>query len=300
MKEKVIAGFIAAVFFILFINSILFCVNETEYAIVTQFGKPVRVIESAGLHIKWPDPVQSLRRFDRRLLLFDPEPSEYLTQDKKNILVDNYMGWRISEPRKFLEAVKERSVAEVFLADIASAAMGASLGNYPLSALVSTDPEQIKVDEIMAEVTAECREKASQEYGIYILEMRLKRLSLPDQNKESVFQRMRTERERMAKKYRSEGEEEAMKIRAEADIECRAILSEAYKQAQQVIGEGEAEATRIYAAAYNRDPRFYKLVRTLESYRKVLNEKTTVVLSTDSELLELLTEGKLGETRGHE
>jgi membrane protease subunit HflC len=293
MKRKVMAGFLVAGFIVLFINSILFQVDETEYAIVTQFGKPVSVIETSGLHAKWPDPVQSLRRFDRRLLLFDPEPSEYLTEDKKNVLVDAFMGWRISDPRKFLEAVKERSVAEIFLADITSAAMGAALGNYPLSALVSTDPEQIKVEDIMAEVTAKCRDKAAAEYGIHVQRVHLKRLNLPDQNKESVFQRMRTERERMAKKYRSEGEEEAMKIRAEADKESRAILSEAYKSAQQIIGEGEAEAARIYAAAYNRDPRFYKLVRTLDSYRKVLNEKTTVVLSTDSELLELLTEGKL-------
>lgn len=292
MKRKMIAGFLVVGFVILLISSILFQVDEAEYIVVTQFGKPIRVMEAAGLHVKWPDPIQSLRRFDRRLLLFDPEPSEYLTQDKKNVLVDTFMGWSIKEPRKFLEAVKERSVAEIFLADIASAAMGAALGNYPLSALVSTDQEEIKVDEIMAEVTLKCQQKAADEYGIHVQEVRLKRLNLPDQNKESVFQRMRTERERMAKKYRSEGEEEAMKIRAEADKESRAILSEAYKTAQQIIGEGEAAATRIYAAAYNQDPRFYKLVRTLESYRKVLNEKTTVVLSTDSELLELLTEGK--------
>lgn len=295
MKRKIVLGFIGAGLVIIFISSIFFQVDETEFAIITQFGKPVQVIESAGLHLKWPDPVQSLRRYDRRLLLFDPEPSEYLTEDKKNILVDVYMGWRISEPRKFLEAVKERLVAEIFLADITSAAMGAELGNYPLSALISIDPEQIKVDDIMASVTAKCREKAEEEYGIHVLEVRLKRLNLPDQNKESVFQRMRTERERMAKKYRSEGEEEAMKIRAEADKESRAILSEAYEQAQKTIGQGEAEAARIYAAAHNRNPQFYKLVRTLESYRKVFNEKTTVVLSTDSDLLELLTEGKVKE-----
>jgi membrane protease subunit HflC len=292
MKRKVITGFLVAGFVILLISSALFQVDETEYVVVTQFGKPVRVMEAAGLHIKWPDPIQSVRRFDRRLLLFDPEPSEFLTQDKKNVLVDVYMGWSIKEPRRFLEAVKERSVAEIFLADITSAAVGAALGNYSLSALISIDHEQIKVDEIMAQVTLKCQQKAADEYGIHVQEVHLKRLNLPDQNKESVFQRMRTERERMAKKYRSEGEEEAIKIRAEADKESRAILSEAYKTAQQIIGEGEAEAARIYAAAYNRDPRFYKLVRTLESYRKVLDEKTTVVLSTDSELLELLTEGK--------
>jgi len=292
MKRRLIALIILAGFLILVVNSILFQVDETEFAIITQLGKPVRVISAAGLRAKWPDPIQSVRRFDRRLLLFDPEPSEFLTQDKKNILVDVYMGWRIEKPLKFLEAVKERSVAETFLADIAAAAIGAALGNYPLSALVSIDPQEIKVDQIMAEVSVKCRDQAAADYGIEILEVRLKRLNLPEQNKESVFERMRTERERMAKKYRSEGEEEAMKIRAEADKESRVILSEAYKQAQKIIGEGEAEAAHIYASAFNRDPRFYKLVRTLESYTKFLNEKTTIVLSTDSELLKLLTEGK--------
>ncbi|MCK4597046.1 protease modulator HflC [bacterium] len=295
MKRKLIVAFSVAGFFILLVSSILFQVEETQFAIITQFGKPVRVISTAGLKLKWPDPIQSVRRFDRRLLLFDPEPSEFLTQDKKNVLVDSYMGWRISEPLKFLESVKERSVAEVFLADIASAAMGAALGNYSLSALVSTDPQQNKVDQIMEQVSSKCREKAAADYGIKILEVRLKRLNLPEQNKESVFERMRTERERMAKKYRSEGEEEAIKIRAEADKKCRTTLSEAYEKAQIIIGEGDAEATRIYASAFNRDPRFYKLVRTLESYGKFLNEKTTVVLSTDSELLKLLTEGKFKE-----
>ncbi len=295
MKRKLIVAFSVAGFFILMVSSSLFQVEETQFAIITQFGKPVRVISTAGLKLKWPDPIQSVRRFDRRLLLFDPEPSEFLTQDKKNVLVDSYMGWRISEPLKFLESVKERSVAEVFLADIASAAMGAALGNYSLSALVSTDPQENKVDQIMEQVSSKCREKAAADYGIKILEVRLKRLNLPEQNKESVFERMRTERERMAKKYRSEGEEEAIKIRAEADKKCRTILSEAYEKAQKIIGEGDAEATRIYASAFNRDPRFYKLVRTLESYGKFLNEKTTVVLSTDSELLKLLTEGKFKE-----
>ena len=295
MKRKLIVAFIVAGFFILMVSSIFFQVDETQFAIITQFGKPVRVISTAGLKLKWPDPIQSVRRFDRRLLLFDPKPSEFLTQDKKNVLVDSYMGWRISEPLKFLESVKERSVAEVFLADIASAAMGAALGNYSLSALVSTDPQENKVNQIMEEVSSKCREKATADYGIKILEVRLKRLNLPEQNKESVFERMRTERERMAKKYRSEGEEEAMKIRAEADKECRNILSKAYEKAQKIIGEGDAEATRIYASAFNRDRRFYKLVRTLESYEKFLNEKTTVVLSTDSELLKLLTEGKFKE-----
>jgi membrane protease subunit HflC len=277
---------------LLIINSAFFQVSETELAIVTQFGKPVRVIRDAGLGAKLPVPVQSIKRFERRLLVFDPKPAEFLTSDKKNVLVDAYLGWRIDDPLRFLEAVKERSVAELFLADLTYAAIGAEIGNYPLSALVSTIPESLHVERIRGSVTEKCRLEALEEYGINILEVRIKRLNLPDQNKESVFDRMRTERERIAKKYRSEGEEEAMKIRAETDKETRALLAEAYRESQEILGVADAEAARIYASAYSKDPEFYKMTRTLESYRKFLDEKTTVIMSTDSEILNLLVEGK--------
>ena len=124
------------------------------------------------------------------------------------------------------------------------------------------------------------------------MHVKMKQLRLPEQNLESVFQRMRAERQRMAKKYRSEGEEEAIKIRADADKEKRTMMAQAYRESERIKGEGEAEAAGIYAGAFSKDPKFYKLVRTLNAYEKFLNDKTTVVLSTDSELLELLTEGR--------
>jgi membrane protease subunit HflC len=291
MGVKWISVIIGVGLVLLILNSALFQVSETELAIVTQFGKPVRVITEAGLGVKLPMPIQTIRRFDRRMLVFDPKPAEFLTSDKKNILIDAYLGWRISDPLKFLESVKERSVAELFLADLTYAAIGAEIGNYPLSALVSTVPESLHVDSIRDNVTGKCREGAQLEYGIDILEVRVKRLNLPDQNKESVFDRMRTERERQARKYRSEGEEEAMKIRAETDKETRALLAEAYRESQQILGEADAEAARIYSSAYSRNPEFYKMVRTLESYRKFMDDKTTVILSTDSDLLNLMVEG---------
>jgi membrane protease subunit HflC len=291
MGMKWVSLIVAIGIALLIINSALFQVAETELAIITQFGKPVRVIHDAGLGIKMPMPIQSIRRFDRRLLVFDPKPGEFLTSDKKNVLVDAYLGWRIEDPLRFLESVKDRSVAELFLADLAYAAIGAEIGNYPLSALVSTMPESLYVEGIQKSVTDKCCKGARDEYGIDILEVRIKRLNLPDQNKESVFDRMRAERERMAKKYRSEGEEEAMKIRASTDKETRALLAEAYKESQRILGDADAEAARIYADAYSKNPEFYKMVRTLESYRKFMDDRTTVILSTDSELLNLMVEG---------
>jgi membrane protease subunit HflC len=276
---------------LLVLNSILFEVKETEQAVVTQFGKPVRVLADAGLYAKLPDPVQSVRRFDKRLLLYDVKPSEFLTADKKNLILNMYMTWKIVDPMKFLASVRERRVAEILLADVAVAEMGAAIGKVPLSALVSVTPESVMVDSIMIRVTANCTERALENYGIDVMQVKMKQMSLPEQNLESVFQRMRAERQRIAKKYRSEGEEEAIKIRADADKDKRTILAMAYRESERVKGEGEAEAARIYAEAFSRDPRFYKLVRTLQAYEKFLNDRTTVVLSTDSDLLKLLTEG---------
>jgi membrane protease subunit HflC len=292
MERSAITWIVAIAIGLLILNSMLFGVKETEQIVITQFGKPVRVIKSAGLYAKLPDPVQSIRRFDKRLLLYDVKPSEFLTEDKKNLILDMYMTWRIVDPMKFLASVRERTVAEILLADVASAEVGAAIGKIPLSAVVSTDAEQVVVDSIMIDVTDNCRERALANYGIDVMHVKMKQLRLPEQNLESVFQRMRAERQRMAKKYRSEGEEEAIKIRADADKEKRTMMAQAYRESERIKGEGEAEAARIYAGAFSKDPKFYKLVRTLNAYEKFLNDKTTVVLSTDSELLKLLTEGK--------
>ncbi len=277
---------------LLLLNSVFFQVAETEQVVITQFGKPMRVIRDAGLYAKIPDPVQSVRRFDKRLLIYDVKPSEFLTADKKNLILDMYMAWQIVDPIKFLASVRDRRMAEILLADVAAAEVGAAVGQIPMSAMVSTVPEQVVVDSVMLIVTQNCRDRALENYGIDVKHVKMEQLRLPEQNLESVFQRMRAERQRMAKKYRSEGEEEALMIRAAADKEKRTILAQAYRESEKIKGEGEAEAARIYSGAFSQDPRFYKLVRTLQAYEKFLNEKTTVVLSTDSELLKLLKEGQ--------
>lgn len=273
---------------ILIARTAAFVVDETQTAIVTQFGSPVRVIDEAGLHWKVPQPIQAVRFFDRRLLVYDPKPTEFLTNDKKNIVVDAFVTWRIADPRKFLETVNDRAGAEVRMADIVASEMGAALGQYPLQALITTAEEEMMVAEIMSGVTDGVRSSAAMGFGIRVADVRMKRLAFPEQNKQSVFDRMRAERERIAKRYRSEGEEEAIKIRAEADKERQEILAEAYREAEKIRGEGDAEATKIYASAFNQDPEFYRFLRTLESYKQFMDEKTTMVLSSDSDLLRLL------------
>jgi len=295
MRKSAVAAVILAAAGIFVINSVLFEVKETEYAVVTQFGKPVQVVKTAGLCTKLPDPVQSIRRFDKRLLIYGVKPSEFLTSDKKNLIIETYVTWRIQDPMKFLTSVRDRRTAELLLADVTCAEVGAAIGRIPLSSMVSIDPGAVVVDSLMQGVTANCHKRALDDYGIDVTDVKVMRMGLPGQNLASVYQRMRSERQRMAKRYRSEGEEEAIKIRAEADTEKRRILAEAYRASARTRGLGEAEAAGIYASAFGKDPRFYKLVRTLQAYEKFLNDKTTLVISTESELLKLLGQGQQAE-----
>ena len=293
MRERTRKFLIIAVLALVALTTLyrtVFTIDETQFAVVTQFGKPVRTITTAGLKLKWP--WQSLLSFEKRLMVYNPRPSEFLTRDKKNIVVDSYVAWRIADPNRFLQTVNDLTGAEMRLHDTVWAAAAAALGNTDLSALVSIRPEEAPVQDVMRQVTEQSRARALGQYGIEIVDVRMKRLNLPAQNRESVFARMRAERERIAKQYRAEGEAEALKIRAEADKEKARIISEAYREAEKIRGDGDAQSTRIYAEAYSRDPKFYKLVRTLEAYKKVIDPNTTAILSSDSELLKLLTHGR--------
>jgi membrane protease subunit HflC len=268
----------------------LFTVRETEFVLVTEFGRPVRSVTAAGLHAKWP--YQNARYFDRRLRIYNPRPSEFLTRDKKNLVIENYVAWQIADPEKFVKKVITEANAEARLHDVIWSGLSAALGNHDLESIVTADASKTAAVAMFDRLTQETNAAALEQYGIRVVDVRIKRLNLPQQNKESVFARMRAERERIAKQYRAEGEEQALRIRADADRQKEEILSLAYKQAEQVKGEGDAQSTRTYGQAYSRNPQFYKLVRTLEAYKKVLDDKTTAILSSDSELLRLLTKGQ--------
>lgn len=292
MKTKwlLLAGVLVA---LVVYRSVLF-VDETEMVIITQFGRPVgQPHDDAGLHFKLP--YQSAIRIDRRLQIYDPRPSEFLARQKKNIDLDVFVCWRVDEakPLLFLETVNDFAGAEARIHDIVWSELAAEIGQNELEAIVSTDLQIHRLDKLIEDVTRRCEQRAKSDYGIQIVDVRLKRISLPAQVRDSVFQRMRAERARIASQYRAEGEEEALKIRAEADKQRTITLAEAYAQSEKIRGQGEAEATRIYAQAHQRDPAFYELLRTLEAYRKFLDEKTTVLLSADSDLLKYLTHGSM-------
>jgi membrane protease subunit HflC len=252
--------------------------------VVTQFGKPVRSITEPGLNWKLPDPVQSIQRYDNRLKVFLPSQAEFLTRDKKNIVAEAYPTWKIADPVVFMKTVKDMAGARTRLTDIVSSELGVAFGQYDLSSLVTAEEGKMKLPEMMTKVTRVSDNKV-EEYGMAVIDVRVKVLNFPEKNKLSVFQRMRAERERIARKYRSEGTEEASMIRAEADKEKKIILSQAYEKAQKLKGEGDAMAIRIYADAYQKDPEFYKFLRSLEAYEKFIDDKTTAILPTDAEIL---------------
>jgi modulator of FtsH protease HflC len=288
-KTKVL---ITAAIALALISLSLYSVRETEFALVTQFGRPVRTVATAGLHAKWP--FQSILWFDKRLRIYNPRPSEFLTRDKKNLVIDNYVAWRIDDPNRFVQSVGDTSAAEMRLHDIIWSGLSAALGTQDLDSLVSSSPEKTQATAMLDQLTSSADRVALDQYGIRVVDVRIKRLNLPEQNKQSVFARMRAERERIAMQYRAEGEQQALTIRANADRQKEEIVSSAYKDAEKVRGEGDAEATRIYGQAYSKNPQFYKLLRTLDSYKKILDDKTTIILSSDSELLKVLTRGEAG------
>ena len=269
-----------------------FSVRETEFVFVTLFGKPLYTVADAGLHMKWP--FQTARYFDRRLRIYNPRPSEFLTRDKKNVVIENYVAWRIQDPKRFVETVSDPIGAEMRLHDIVWSGLSAALGTHDLESIVSTDLQAVQVNAMLDQLSASTDRAALTQYGIEVVDVRIKRLNLPEQNKQSVYARMRAERERIARQYRAEGEEQALSIRADADRQKEEILSVAYKEAESVKGQGDAESMQTYSQAYSKNPRFYRLLRTLETYRKTFDDKTTVILSTDSELLKIFMRGEAG------
>ena len=280
----------AAAAIVVFCYLTFFSVRETEFVLVTQFGRPVRTVTEAGLHVKWF--FQTAIYFDRRLRVYNPRPSEFLTRDKKNIVMENYVVWKIQDPDRFVQTVGDATAAEMRLHDIVWSGLSAALGTHDLDSIVGTEPGKVQTATLLDNLSSTTDRDALEQYGINVVDVRIKRLNLPEQNKQSVFARMRAERERIARQYRAEGEEQALSIRADADRQKEEILSVAYKQAEGIKGQGDAESTRIYGQAYSKNPAFYKLLRTLESYKKVLDDKTTAILSSDSELLKLLMKGE--------
>lgn len=280
MKMKPISIIIVVVL-ILILSGSMFTVNMKQNAIVLQFQEYKETITKPGLYFKIP-LIQEVRFFTKMLLVLDAPPADIITRDKKTMVIDNFSMWRIKDPLLFLQTLQSERAGESRLDDIIKSELRVELGTHNLIDVVTITREAI-----MAKVTLEANIKAA-EYGIEVLDVRIKRADLPEDNAQKVYNRMRSERERIAKKYRSEGAEEATKIRAGTDKEKVILIAQAYRKEQEIRGNGDARATKIYADAYNRDREFYAFMRSMQAYKNSLQTGTTVLLSEKSDFLKYL------------
>jgi len=282
MSNKTTAAALLVAILLIVGWSTAFVVDETEQVIITQFGQFKRSISEPGLYFKLP-LAQTIVRMERRILSSDAPAQKYLTLDKKRLVADPITRWRIVDPLKYYMTVHDESGARARLDDIVLSEMRREISSHNFGDIVGNAR-----DPLMKAVAERTHNKAKDEFGIVIIDVRIKRADLPTEVQESVFSRMRAERERIGKKYRSEGEEEAAMIRADTDKKKTILLAKAYEEAQKLRGEGDAVSTKIYADAYGKDPEFYAFLRSLEVYEEVINAQTSVVLSTDSALFKYL------------
>ena len=281
IPKKTIVIIVFLVICFLGFNSVFFIVDEKQQLVITRFGKPIRQIKNAGLHTKIPF-VDHLTYFDKRLLAYDSNPTEIITQDKKTLVVDNFSRWKIIDPLKFLQTVRDETGAQARLDDIIYSELRLELGRKDLIKIVASERT-----ELMDSVTKASDTKARR-YGIKIIDVRLKRSELPSENLKSIYGRMRTERNRIARQYRSEGAEEAQKIRAQTDRERDILLAEAYEKEQMLKGKGEAKSIELNAEAFSQDPDFYAFLKSIDVYKESLKGKMTIVMPPDSEFLKFL------------
>lgn len=273
-------GVIVVIAVIIIMQSI-FIVQETEQAIVLQFGDPVAIVRDPG--IAWKRPfIQNVVTFDKRVLSSDAPPQEYLTSDKKRLVVDHVTRWRISDPLVFYQAVRTETGARARLDDIIFSELRRELASTEFVDVISSQREAIEVR------VADSAEEKAAEFGIAVLDVRTKRADLPKEVEQSVFERMRAERQRESSLIRAEGEEQGNIIRAQADRTSSVTVAEGEEQAQRLRGEGEAEAIRIYAEALSQDEEFYAFLRRLESYGTILKIGDRLVIPSDSEFFRYL------------
>ena len=296
-----------AVVVVLLALSSIYTVSETEQVIRTQFGRPVGgVVNRPGLHVKLP-LVQDVHRFDKRWLEFDGDANEIPTRDKKYIWVDTYARWRITDPLRFYQAVRDERGGQSRLDDIVDGETRNAVASFDLIEIVRSSNRAFQVTEelagigsaeAMAKVTtgrnriaAIILEKAARvtpEFGIELVDVRFKRISYVDTVQQKVFERMVSERKRIAERSRSEGQGRAAEIRGQKERDMLAASSAGYKSAQELKGAADAQAAAIYARAYGRDPELYQFLKSMETLNATMDEKAWLILSTDSELLKYL------------
>lgn len=273
---------------VLLATQCLFIVSERERAVLLRFGEVVEPDVKPGLHFKLP-VVNKVRIFDARLLTLDALPQRYLTQEKKAVIVDSFVKWRVADVESYYTATSgDEQVAKRLLTSRVDTGLRNQFGARSMHEVVSGER-----DELMIELTAKLNDIAQKELGIEILDVRVKGIDLPPEVSSSVFSRMSTEREREAREHRAKGRELAEGIAADADRQKTVIEAEAYREAEQIRGEGDAEAASIYANAYNKDPEFYAFYRSLSAYKETFGSADDLlVLDPQSDFFKYLNDSK--------
>lgn len=264
-----------------------YTVDAREVAVVTLFGRPVRNLAEPGLYVRAPWPLHQVTRYDRRARLLDVDPTEVLTKDKKNLVVETFVVWRVADAERFLATVGTPEAAETQLSDLVVSRVAASFGERDFSLLMSTDTAQALIPPSLPTDVAGV---AQERLGIDVLDVRLRHVGLPVQNEQSIYDRMRAERLRIANAYRSEGEEQAATIRAQADRKAAELLAQADRDAAEVRAQAEEAAARTYAETAALDPELYVFLRRLEAAETVLDDDATLILPHGT-LLQPLLEG---------
>ncbi|MHC4949632.1 MAG: protease modulator HflC [Planctomycetota bacterium] len=287
MKNFWVILSVVIVIVILLLSSVLYQVRETETVIVTRFGKPVRPETEPGLKSKLPKPIEVVHRFDSRSRLLDTPIRETTTADLQSIIVKSYAVWAIADPGKFLISVKDVKSAEKSLGTLLQNAQNSVIGNHSFSEFINTDPAKIRFEEIENEIASEISQKAMDEYGIAIKTVGIKQINVPKDVTEKVFERMKADRNRKKDSILAEGRAEAERIRSDAEAKQKELLAVASTQAQIIRGVGDAEAAKYYEML-KEDPKLAMFLRNLEALKKILAEKTTIVLGVETEPIDLL------------
>jgi len=268
-------NFVAAIVAVALViaSAAIFTVDQRQHALIMQFGEVLEVISKPGLYFKWP-MIQNVRYFEKRILTLDsPDPERFITSEKKNVLVDSFVKWRIVDPRLYYVSVAgDETRAKTRLMQTVNAGLREEFGKRTVHDVVSGERNKI-MEQMRDKADADARK-----IGVEIIDVRVKRVDLPTEVSESVYKRMEAERKRVANQLRSEGAAEAEKIRADADKQREVIVAEAYRDAQKMKGEGDAKATATYAEAFNQNPEFYAFYRSLEAYRNSFKSKSDIIV----------------------
>jgi modulator of FtsH protease HflC len=308
---RAVSAVVVGLILIVIAFSALYTVNETEQVIITQFGQPIGSPHTdPGLHIKVPF-IQQVHSFDKRWLEWDGDPNQIPTRDKKYIWVDTFSRWRIVDPLKFFQNVRNEQGAQSRLDDIVDGETRNVIANHDLFEVVRTSNRKFAESEEISDleggqvasnitvgrngITREILKKASAitvNFGIELRDVQIKRVGYVADVQQKVYERMISERRRIAERSRSEGLGKSAEIRGQKERELKGIQSEAYKKAQELMGKADATASRIYAEAYSRDPEFYQFLKTMETYRNTISQDSTFLLSTDGDFFKYLTRAK--------